>query len=633
MTSETLPNWVAVIDRATHGLALVVQRIAIAALFVLALVILADVIGRTFFSFTVRGIYEVSGLVMAVVMAAVITPAFLRRRNIGMDFLNRYIGDDSISHFIASVTETAFLGLLAQQLLMRGADAAEYGEEISLLGWATSPFWYVAGGFLMFGALACLWSAVPAFVRVSHNSWRKNLRAVIMIGIAVAVALAIIAYAVGGGMSSGMQAVAAFAALYLFILAGLPIAVSLGLTGFAFVALVIGKLPALGIVQSETAQALSSTDLAAIPLFLLMGNFAVQAGIAGDIFRAVSSLTTNLRGGLAVASVAGCGAFGAICGSSVATTATFGKVAFDEMSKRGYDKGLASGSLAAGGTLGALIPPSVVLIVYCILVEASIQTAFMASLVPGLLAMVLYIISIMVQVRLSPKLAPKSEPFDGKRAMHDIVRAWRPILMFLLVLGGLYGGLFTTQEAAAVGAVLAFVFAVTTPGFSFKGMLAAFDDSAINAVVIYSIVIGANIFAGFLSLSDITSSVLSLVNLETTPHWLILLVIVIMYLALGSVFDTMAAVLVTAPFVIPLIQGMNYDLIWWGVVTLSLVEIGMITPPIGMNVFVMKSTINNSVSLATIFRGVVPFLIADLFRLVLLIMIPGITLWLPSLLQ
>ncbi|MCA1300543.1 TRAP transporter large permease [Stappia indica] len=620
-------------DREVLRIAFLALHVAMIALGCLAFATVVDVIGRnTPAGFTVRGIYEVSGLVMAVIIAAAAAPAFLLRRNVGMELLVPLLGERSLLTAVASIAETAFLLLLAWRLHAKAADALEFQDTTSLLGLSIAPFWFAASYCLFFAGTATLWKTGGHLLALRKTDPRRLLRPALILTLIGAAVAGILASLVAADATPGWQAGAAFLALYLLIVAGIPIGISLGLTGFGFLYLVIGEPQALAIVENETARALSSDSLAAIPLFLLMGSLAVQAGLAGDIFKAASRFTAGFRGGLSIASVIGCGAFGAISGSSIATTATFGKVAFSEMKQRGYDSGLATGTLAAGGTLGALIPPSVVLIIYCVLVEVSIQEAFIASLIPGLLAMGLYLVAVVVQVRLRPDLAPQAEGFDAREAMRSMAVAWRPILLFLMVLGGLYGGVFTTQEAAAVGAVLAFAFAVTSKGFSLRALLDGFAETAVNTVVIYVIVIGANIFAAYLTLTDITTSVLSVVDLETTPHWLILLVIMAMYLVLGSVFDTVAAVLVTAPFVIPLISGMGYDLIWWGVITLSLVEIGMITPPIGVNVFVMKSVIGTAAPIKTIFKGIVPFLAADLIRLAVLTLFPILTLWLPKVL-
>ena len=319
--------------------------------------------------------------------------------------------------------------------------------------------------------------------------------------------------------------------------------------------------------------------------------------------------------------------------SSVATTATLGGVAFREMQSRGYAPGLSTGSIAAGGTLGALIPPSVVLIIYCVISEISIAKAFMAAIVPGMLALALYVVSVLVQVRLRPDLAPApdgSEPFAPIRALRI---AWRPIALFLAVLGGLYGGVFTVQEAAAVGAGFSFVAWLMSGRASVGGLFEALRDAAGTSAGLYLLIIGANIFGSHLNFTGMAQALEAVINPDTLPAWVVLTLLAIMYLVLGSIFDTVAAVVITVPFVLPVILSMGFDPIWWGIVTLTLVEIGMITPPIGMNVFVMKAVVGNRVKLSTIFGGVLPFLAADLFRMVLLIAFPAISLWLGGVLS
>jgi TRAP-type C4-dicarboxylate transport system permease large subunit len=249
-----------------------------------------------------------------------------------------------------------------------------------------------------------------------------------------------------------------------------------------------------------------------------------------------------------------------------------------------------------------------------------------------LLAVALYVIAIVILVRVKPELAPEGAEAQSSR-LKAMFTAWRPGLLFLLVIGGLYGGLFTAQEAAAVGTGFAFVFWLLSGRASWAGLFSAVRDAATTSATLYLLIIGANIFGAFLNLAGITDAVLSVIDPATTPAWLILVILVAMYLVLGSVFDTVAALIITVPFVVPIISALGYDLIWWGVVTLTLVEIGMITPPIGMNVFVMKSLVGKEVPISTIFKGVVPFLIADSIRLLLLILFPVITLWLPTVLR
>ncbi|KRW81646.1 hypothetical protein AQ621_03590 [Marinobacter sp. P4B1] len=421
-----------------------------------------------------------------------------------------------------------------------------------------------------------------------------------------------------------------FLLAYALILLQIPVGVALLVVGGLGIGGYLGWPQALAITGNVVVGTATSLDLIAIPLFLLMGNFATASGMSGQIYRAASSALGSRKGGLAIASIVGCGGFGAICGSSIATTATFGKVAFSEMVDRRYASALAAGTIAAGGTLGALIPPSVVLIIYAIIAEVSIQESFQAALIPGLLALVLYCLAIIVTIRLKPELAPETQAFDRNTAVRDLIKAWRPVVLFGLVVGGLYGGIFTTQEAGSVGAVLALLFFFFSGNFSFSGFWDGLQDTALNSAAIYVIYIGASVFAALMSFAGAADLILEYVKPEETSHFVILAVLVLIYLAIGTIFDTVAAVLVTAPVVLPLIAGMGYDLVWWGVVTLSLVEVGMITPPLGLNVFVMKSVVGNRAQMMEIFRGVTPFLVADAVRIVLLVSFPAIALWLPG---
>ncbi|MCO7643569.1 TRAP transporter large permease [Pseudomonas sp. S 311-6] len=598
---------------------------------------LVDIILRAFTPYTVRGLFELNGLFMAIIVAGFSGLVFVRHLNIRMDVMKAVAGSNQMAvRLLCELAEVAVFGWLAAVLLFRAQDAQEYGEKTMVVGWHTAGWWAVAGVLMSLAALLVLIQALQrwyAMLRTRAYAQPGFWRGALVTAGTIAVCAVLTVLFINEDSSPGMQASMAFVVLYLLIAAQIPIGVSLALVGVASLALTLGAEQALVVSQNEVGRALTSMDMAAIPLFLLMGNFATWAGLSGDIFNSGTALLGSRRGGLAMASVLGCGGFGAICGSSIATTATFGKVAFVEMERRNYAHSLAAGCIAAGGTLGALIPPSVVLIVYCVVVEQSIQVAFQAALIPGLLALSMYVVAIFISVRLKHSLAPDVEQFDWQVARAAMIKAWRPVLLFALVLGGLYGGMFTTQEAASVGALLAFVFAVGTKGFTLEKFKASLIDTAINAGAIYVIFIGANIFASFMSFTDITQLVLSLVDINVMPHWLILFGLVLFYLLLGTVFDTLAAVLVTTPLVVPLIVGMDYDLIWWGVVTLSLVEIGMITPPLGMNVFVMRSVVGDRLPLATIFRGVTPFLMADLVRVILLTAFPMITMWLPGLLS
>lgn len=622
-----------VIDKVVTGLAV----LSLLGLVGMASMTLLDIVMRAVSSHGIRGLFELNSLLMAIIIAGFISLVFIRNHNITVDIMKGLAGENQLAvKLVSSVLEVVVLIGFAVVFGLRAAHAYEFSETTTVLGLSTTAFWLTAFILVLAGSVLVLSRVVAQWGQVVDEQAFKQpgfWRGFCLISGAVLLALGLLYCFLDEGHSSGVQAVVAFTVLYILIAAQVPVGISLALLGMWALAFSFGPEAAVVIAQNELSHAVTSMDLAAIPLFLLMGNFATWAGLSGDIFRAGSAVVGARRGGLVIASVIGCGAFGAISGSSIATTVTFGKVAFNEMEKRNYAHSLAAGCIAAGGTLGALIPPSVVLIVYCIVVEVSIQTAFQAALIPGLLALLMYIVAVIVTVRINPELAPTLEKFDAQVAKKALLQAWRPIFLFVLVLGGLYGGVFTTQEAASVGAMLALGFALTSDDFDWGKFRDSLIDTALNSGAIYAIFIGANIFASFMSFSDVAGLILSFVDIDNTPHWLVLLSLVVFYLLLGTVFDTLAAILVTTPLVIPIILGMDYDLVWWGVVTLSLVEVGMITPPLGMNVFVMHRVVGDRLALNTIFKGIVPFLCADLVRILLLVCVPAITLWLPSVLN
>jgi C4-dicarboxylate transporter DctM subunit len=604
------------------------------ALLLVALVIMIDVLLRWTLSAPIKGLFEVSELVFAAIMSLAFADANYRRAHVSMELVGtltrRVAGIMVVAHLMTAIT----FALFTLFLFSFAAAKAEFNEKTLVLQLPLAPFWYFAGimmavSFVVQAAAFC--EDVKGLLKNHASTIVQELAPpIVSILLVAAAGAALILWQ--EQMSEPVKVLIGFAMLYLMALTHIPIGIAMAMSGLVGAYAMLGVSPAALVGTNNLTSVLSSADIASVPLFLLMGNLAVAAGFADQIFSAATSFFGRFRGGHAIATIIGCAGFGTVSGSSVATTATIGGVAYREMRSRNYAPGLATGSIAAGGTLGALIPPSVILIIYCIIAEQSIPVSFMASLVPGLLAVALYVIAIAILVRVKPELAPEGAEAKTSR-LKAALMAWRPGLLFLLVIGGLYGGVFTAQEAAAVGTGFAFVFWVSSGRASLAGLFAAVRDAATTSATLYLLIIGANIFGAFLNLAGITNAVLSIIDPATTPAWLILTILVVMYLVLGSVFDTVAALIITVPFVVPIISALGYDLIWWGVVTLTLVEIGMITPPIGMNVFVMKSLVGNEVPISTIFKGTAPFLAADSVRLLLLILFPMITLWLPSVLR
>ncbi len=420
--------------------------------------------------------------------------------------------------------------------------------------------------------------------------------------------------------------------MVLLILLHVPVAASMGLAGAVGFAMIAGVEPALSLFGVEAVSALTNLELAVVPLFLLTGSFATISGLSSDIYKLAYALIGHRPGGLASATILGCAGIGAICGSSLATAATMSRVAMPEMVARGYDPRLATGSIAAGGTLGILIPPSIIMVLYGVLTEQFVLTLFLAAVIPGIIAVGLHLITIAILVKRNPALGPAAE----KLSWPDRFVAIRQSLPAMGIIGaifiGLYGGIFTVNEAAAVGASLTILMAACRRKLSWASLRRCISETAATSGMIYMILIGASILTYLFSASGLSEAVVAWIQEREIPGLAVILLFILMYILLGCFFDTVASIIVTIPFVFPTILGLGYDPIWWGIVMVMVVETGLITPPFGMNVFVVYGTLKK-VPLNTIYRGVTPFLIADLVRIAIIVLFPATALWLPSLMH
>jgi tripartite ATP-independent transporter DctM subunit len=421
------------------------------------------------------------------------------------------------------------------------------------------------------------------------------------------------------------------AALFLLILAQVPIGFAMIVVGVAGVALQTSWGPALTILATEPASVLSNVDLATVPLFLLMGTFATTAGFSAEIYSAVAAMLGHRRGGLAYATIGGSAAFGVMCGSSTATAATFAKVALPEMLKRGYSPAFSTGTIGAGGTLKSLIPPSVVMVLYCIASQTFIFDLFTAAVIPALLAIVLNLIAIAVVVRLSPGSAPVSPRVAWPERWAAIRKAAPLLLLIFGVFAGMYSGVFTVNEAASVAAVLSFLFALVRRRLTWASLLMGLREAASATAMLYVILIGAFVFSYFITVARIPEALVHAIEGLQLPPLAIVALILVAYLVLGAVFDEISAMLITLPFILPVIVKLGYDAVWWGILNVVVIELGMIIPPIGVIVFLLHG-LAPQIPMATIYRGVTPFIIADLVLLALLTAFPDISHWLPKLL-
>jgi len=422
------------------------------------------------------------------------------------------------------------------------------------------------------------------------------------------------------------------ASLMIMIVLHVPIGVSMAVAGTVTFAYLRNWDAAFSVVGTEATTAIASADLALIPLFILMGNFAAGGGMARDVYKLAFTLVGHMRGGLAMATIGGCAGFGAVSGSSIATVTTMTKVAYPEMIKRGYSERVAGGSIAAGGTLGMLVPPSIIFVLYGVLTENFVLTLFAAAIVPATLAVVMHFIAIQIYLQASPESVRPAERTDWAGRLKALRDAWTVLLLAIVVAGGIYSGIFTVTESAAVGSVLAMFIAIFRGELSMRSFWAALHDTAATTAMIYVIVIGAGVFSYAMTLSLLPETLVNWIGALPVPPLVIIGILMIFYIIMGAIFDTISAMVLTLPFVYPVILQLGYDPIWWGVIMIMVIEIGMITPPIGINVLVMNAMLPNS-SLGTIYRGIVPFLMADLVRLVILILIPALSLFLPTIMD
>ncbi|WP_404406390.1 TRAP transporter large permease [Pelagibacterium halotolerans] len=431
----------------------------------------------------------------------------------------------------------------------------------------------------------------------------------------------------------------AFPIVLALIFLRVPIGLAMMGVGIFGSYLIMGSFtPVLAQFKNLTYGTFANESLSVVPLFLLMGQFATIGGMSSALFEAASGWLGHRRGGVAMAAVGACAGFGAICGSSLATAATMGHVALPEMRKHGYSGALATGVIAAGGTLGILIPPSVILVIFAVLTEQNIAKLFMAAFVPGILAAIGYMIVAAIYVRVDPHSSGLRERVPYRERFRQLLRVWPVLLIFLLVIGGIYSGIFTPTEAAAIGAAGTGLIALTSGSLTREKLVEALLATASSTAMIFLIVLGAAALNGFLALSQLPQFASAWVAEQGFNPWLVLVVVLIFYLIMGCVMDSLSMILLTVPIIFPMMTGLDFGLtpdefaIWFGILVLIVVEVGLITPPVGMNLFIISAMARDT-KLSDTFRGVLPFVASDIVRTGILIAFPSLTLGLVWLLQ
>ena len=422
--------------------------------------------------------------------------------------------------------------------------------------------------------------------------------------------------------------------LLALVFARVPIAFAMALVGGAGFAWLRGWEPAGAMIGAAVFETGLSYSLSVVPLFIFMGNVLAGSGIAQGLFAGADRVFGRMRGGLALAAVLSCGGFSAVSGSSLATAATMSRVAMPPMRRFGYADSLAAGSIAAGGTLGILIPPSVIMIIYGLLTESDIGKLFIAGLLPGAIGIVFYLIAVMVAVRIDPSLAPEagaSQPMSRR----DKLGVAGTLGLFLFIMVGIYGGFFTPIEAAGMGAIAALALALAMRALDWTGFVSACRETVLASAMIFAIIIGAEIFSAFVNFAGLPDALVDLIYDAEVSPWMVIWIMVGIYLLMGCVFESLSMILLTVPVFYPIVAQLDFGsgpladpealLIWFAVVVVVVTEVSLITPPVGMNVFVLRSVMPD-IALSTIFRGIIPFWLADLVRLALLVLVPWISL-------
>lgn len=593
------------------------------------------VVMRWLLNSPIPGSNEFLSTIFAVSVSAVLPGVLANRAGLEIDILENYLGPKLVSLLrqFGQALLLALVVLIAWRVGAYAHQAYERGQATIILQWPTWPFLSVIALVFIF-CIPVQFFAYLSAVRGDGNDetngagWRPALI------LALPVALLFCVFLLGEDLSARLSgdpislSLAVFALLWILVLLMIPVAVVLLTCGVVGTVLLMGPHAALNVLGSETAGLMTNADLAVVPLFLLMGGFATVAGLSNDIYRLAHATFGFLRGGLAHATVGGCAGFGALTGSSLATVATMGRVALPEMRERGYAASLSSGCIVAGGTLGQLVPPSTAIVVYALLTEQSIGRLYIAALIPAVMTIVLYMSAITLSVHYRSELAPTRDKFDPREFLAALKNASIVIGMFALVIGGIYAGIFTATEAAAIGAAIAFFVALFRGKLKKKSILSVVAETTTATGIIYFVIIGAFMTTFFVGAAGLPAYLTERLGDSGLPTIAIIVILVLFYVALGCVMDSFTLMIITAPLVAVVIEKIGYDLTWWGIMMVILVELGVVTPPFGMNLFVMR-TVDSTVPLKKIFAGVLPFVIADLIKVALLIAFPWIVLWLP----
>lgn len=619
---------------------LVGQRIAflaVASLLLVALSTVVDVILRNVFGVALYGLNEVSALFVAIAAATCLPYGLVAGAALDVDLVSHLLSERGKRWlaFAGSTLGVVFFAVLGYRVWLVAGQMAASNQSALMTGLPIAPFFGVMAVAIGLGAVAMLIQAARAATALLDGRPRT-----VMLMTAILLVIGHATLALCGLVDTSVYmslvpsnpvvfAVLTIVALWAIIMLMVPLGVAMGLVGLVGIAALFGSGPALSVVGTEVASFVVQDSLSVLPLFLLMGAFASVAGIGADLYRLSYALVGHIRGGLAYASILACAGFGTVTGSSIATQMTIGRIALQEMKGRNYSPALASGTIAAGGTLGQLLPPSSALILFAVMTEQSVGKLFIGAVFPGILAALLYMLTITVWLWLRP-----GDAVAGKRSslaeIGSAVRgAWSVLLLLVLVLGGIYFGFFTELEAGSVGTVGAFLIALARGRLNPQRFWNTMGESVHSLAMIYSLMFGAIILTFFFGISGVPQAFTAFLDGFNLSPTSIIIILVLTYLVLGTFMDGFAMMLITIPIFVPLVTSLGYDPIWWGIMTLICMEAGQISPPLGLNIFVI-SALDPKIRITTVFRGCWPFFGSTVVKIVLLLLFPSLVTWLPS---
>ena len=619
---------------------------AVAGMLAFTLVTGIDIVLRKWTSFALPGVNEVLALILPITIVACFPAGLAFRGHLTINFLKTSFSPRLAFalHVAGHFLLFAVFAILAWRVAIYAGVLGQRSAQTTILRWPIAPAFWTVAGLLALSAIVQLYVVVSEARRgwLPANSEAgvpttagRVIASIIVLSTIAVLGVALMAGASSSSLLSFFPRTGAALATILFLLMWGLILITVPLGAAMIVAGLAGSSVAMGMERAllgfgiSTGDFLANINISVLPLFLMMGSFAVVAGLSSDVFRMAQAMLGHLRGGLALATIGGCAGFGALTGLSVATVVTIGRVALPEMRSRGYSPALASGCVAAGGTLGILVPPSGAMILYALLTEASIGQMFIAALVPAAIATLFYMIVVVLYVRISPSAAPPATGSSGLERWAALRRSWVVFALFGIVIGGIYTGVFTDEEAAAIGAGLAFLVSLVRGRLGKESFWQVVGEIVQSTSLVFLLLIGGLTFSYFVSLTGLPVTIRSWITSLGLPPLAVIMVLVAIYLVLGCVMDAFAVMVITTPIFAPLVLGLGYDIIWWGIIMVMVIEAGLISPPFGVNVFVLHG-IAPDIPVRTVFSGVIPFFVADVVRIGILIVFPSLILWLPS---